>query len=281
MANQSDRAIRWSIITVAYNSAEVLRGHWTTSVPGDVEWIVVDNNSTDSSVATARQLGARVIELDRNSGFSAANNSGMKSAVGRYIAFVNPDVIVDWASLPQLEALIDETGGLVSPQLVYPDGTKQPNGRGAPSLMNKIRNRLGGGGSEYQVIAEAGQTKYVAWLIGAVVAGASDTFAQLEGWDETYFLYYEDKDLSLRAWRKKIPVLLNGDVTWTHTWARATKRFAWAPWKREIASAFTFYRRDPKLLFTSSPSNRNSSAFEHSGAEYNDRNIVSLKDSKK
>ncbi|QCO99611.1 glycosyltransferase [Arthrobacter sp. 24S4-2] len=115
MVNQGDRDIRWSIITVAYNSADVLRRHWSSPIPDDVEWIVVDNNSADSSVQTARELGAKVIELGRNAGFSAANNSGMASATGQYIGFVNPDVFVQWDSLVQLETLIDASGAIVSP----------------------------------------------------------------------------------------------------------------------------------------------------------------------
>lgn len=269
MVNQRDQELRWSIITVAYNSAEILRDHWTSPIPEGVEWIVVDNNSTDSSAATARELGAKVIELGSNAGFSAANNRGLSAAGGKYIAFVNPDVIVQWDSLGELEALIDTSGGLVAPQLVNPDGSLQPNGRGAPSLMNKVRNRTNATAeSTYQVTANRGEIKYVAWLIGAVVAGASETMLQLEGWDESYFLYYEDKDLSLRAWRSGVPVLLDGNVSWIHSWARATKNFAWAPWKREIASAFTFYRREPRLLLTTKPGKRNRLAFELSGSVY-------------
>lgn len=269
LVNKKDQDIRWSIITVSYNSADVLSRHWTSSIPDDVEWIVVDNCSTDSSVVTAQSLGARVIELGRNAGFSAANNAGLQESAGRYVAFVNPDVVIDWNGLADLEQLIDESGGLVSPQLLNPNGTQQPNGRGAPCLISKIRNRLGGGsGSGYQVIAGPGETKYVSWLIGAVVTGSSESFAKLRGWDESYFLYYEDKDISLRAWKAGMPVLLCGDVTWTHSWARETQRFSLGPWKREIGSALRFYSREPRLLFTSSPGKRNLASISMSGTSY-------------
>lgn len=268
MGDQKSGAVRWSIITVSYNSASVLADHWTGDIPEEAEWIVVDNCSTDSSVETARERGAKVVELGRNAGFSAANNVGLSSATGEYIAFVNPDVRVDWQSLKALEEIVEQSGGIVSPQLLYPDGSTQPNGRGAPSLLSKVRNRLTRGHvSGYQVIANNGQLKYVAWLIGAVVTGRAETFAKIGGWDESYFLYYEDKDISLRAWRNGVPVLLAGDINWTHSWARATKRFAWAPWKRELASAFTFYRREPRLLVTTSPSRANRLAFSLSGTD--------------
>lgn len=269
MGNQKNRARRWSIITVSYNSASVLANHWAADIPDEVEWIVVDNCSTDSSVETARARGAKVIELPRNAGFSAANNVGFDSAAGEYVAFVNPDVRVDWQSLTRLQEIIDETDGIVSPQLLYPDGSTQPNGRGAPSLLSKVRNRLGMGHvGGYQVTADKGQLKYVVWLIGAVVAARSETFVKIGGWDESFFLYYEDKDLSLRAWRNNVPVLVSGDVKWNHSWARATKHFSWGPWKREFASAFTFYRREPKLLFTTTPSKRNRLAFALSGTDF-------------
>src|SRR5690606_14305607 len=103
--------------TVAYHSAATLEAHWDGARPDDVEWIVVDNASADGSAEVAERLGARVIRRADNVGFSKANNEGLANARGRYIAFVNPDVRVDFATLPTLERLIDEHDAIVAPQL--------------------------------------------------------------------------------------------------------------------------------------------------------------------
>ena len=241
----------WTLITVTYNSASTLRALFA-ACPADVEWIVVDNGSTDDSAAVATELGAaRVIELTDNRGFGAANNVGFAAARGQYVAFINPDVTVDYADLPALAARIDDGGGLVSPQLINPDGTLQPNGRGMPLLTNKVLNRLrdpNKGTDTYLIYSPEAVEKYVFWLMGASIAGTREELLKLGPWDERFFLYYEDSDIGIRAWKAGLTVRLHGDAQWVHGWARETKTFRLRPWLREIASMTRFYTRYPELL---------------------------------
>ncbi|WP_051297390.1 glycosyltransferase [Brevibacterium album] len=245
---------RWSLITVTYNSADRLREYWSGFRADDrVEWIVVDNASTDGTVEFARSLGAQVIQLDENRGFGAANNVGFASARGEYTAFVNPDVAADVANLSVLERLIGDRHLLVSPQLVNDDGSLQPNGRGWPYLTDKVLNRLAPERVQgrYRLSAERDRALTpVVWLTGAAVAGRHETFELLDGpWDDHFFLYYEDTDLALRARRAGIPSAVTSQVFWTHGWARETAgRFRLTPWKREVSSMLKFYARYPHLL---------------------------------
>ena len=243
--------VKWSLITVTYNSAAKLAEFWRHSrLPAGVEWIVVDNASTDNSVELARALNARVIELGKNVGFSAANNVGFHASSGRYVGFINPDASIDFESLPLLASSIESTGGLVAPQLVNCDGTLQPNGRGYPFLLDKVRNRLqpNANSSPYRRFAPAGESAPVVWFIGAVILGRRDQLELLGAWDEHFFLYYEDKDLCLRAAKAGIPCTLVGKTKWVHGWARATTKLDISAWKRELPSMLKFYLRYPRLL---------------------------------
>jgi GT2 family glycosyltransferase len=258
----------WTLITVAFNSSAQLRKYWGHRVPSTVEWIVVDNGSTDDSVLVARSLGARVIELGRNRGFSAANNVGLAIATGEHIAFVNPDVTVKFADLAGLAERIRRHGGLISPQLVNDNGLDQPNGRGAPLLLSKVVHRLSSEAQHdsYLLFAGAAEERYVFWMMGAVVAGAASTFEELGGWDERYFIYYEDKDIAIRAWRSGFSVVLAGQYRWTHGWARETTRFRAVPWGREISSLVKFYAHYPEFLLGGRWARiRNSEASKRSG----------------
>src|SRR5665213_863992 len=69
---------------------------WLAIAKQRVEVIVVDNASSDASVDSVRRRfpGARLIELERNIGFAAANNQAVKDARGRYVVFLNPDTTV-------------------------------------------------------------------------------------------------------------------------------------------------------------------------------------------
>ena len=244
---------RWSLITVTYNSAGALQRFWKdVELTEDVEWVVVDNNSSDNSIEVARSIGARVIGLDENLGFGTANNVGFQKTNSQFVAFVNPDVTPKLADLAKLEkVLADNPRALVAPQLIYDDGSLQPNGRGKPYLAYKVLHRLRPPLVEkaYRRYAQPGQIVEVDWLTGAVIAGAWAHLASLGPWDEEFFVYYEDTDLGLRNNKSGGKNLLVGDANWVHGWARETSGGLSLPaWRNEFRSASSFYRRYPALL---------------------------------
>ena len=239
---------------MTYNSSEALTRFWSRAreLPDGVEWIVVDNGSTDGGPQLARALGATVvIERNRNLGFSSSNNIGLEASRGSFVGFVNPDVEVNFDDLRELADATEANAAIVSPQLLNPDGTRQPNGRGYPFLLDKVRNRLIGtakGANRYLLFSDDGNPRYVCWLMGASVFGMRADIEKFGAWDSHFFLYYEDSDFGLRAWKAGVPVLLLPDFAWVHGWARETKTARAMPWKRELGSMFKFYRRYPELL---------------------------------
>ncbi|MCZ7420623.1 MULTISPECIES: glycosyltransferase family 2 protein [unclassified Micromonospora] len=250
---------RWSVVTVTYNSAETLRRCWH-SESRPYEWIVVDNCSTDDSVQVAEKLGARVIQLAENVGFAKANNIGLREA-GEYVLFANPDLELRPDGLTVLKRHLDVHGGLVAPQLLSAEGIPQPNGRGFPYATAKLGNRrvwpLNRLHGSYRILAGPGESVYVAWVMGAAVAARTAEFVELGGWDERFFLYYEDHELGLRSWQLGRPVVLLGDVRWTHHWARATNSLHWSrAHNLELRSARTFFGIFPEFLIGLPPASR-------------------------
>lgn len=242
----------WTLVTVTFNSASTLREFWPRIEPNTTfEWIVVDNASQDDSVHVAAELGARVISLPQNLGFGAANNVGFRNSISEFVAFVNPDITPNPADLSLLGTYLrDHPNNLVSPQLVNGDGTLQPNGRGLPYLLNKVRNRTNPSTlvGSYLRFAGLGEKLPVEWLMGAVVAGSRERFEELGPWDERFFVYYEDADLGLRNSKLSGKSIVLGDARWSHGWARETTNASWSAWKRELPSLMKFYSRYPHLL---------------------------------
>lgn len=251
---------RWTVVTVTYGNADELRTWW----PGVAEdprfrWVVVDNASTDASVDVARSLGADVVELPCNVGFGAANNRGLAEVRTPWVAFANPDVRLDPDSFERLAITSQRFGALVAPRLTDPDGTPQPNGRGLPFPTAKLAHR----GlvpfrrdNDAYVVPVGDEPTFVAWTMGAAIAGPTETVRRLGGWDERYFLYYEDHDLGLTAWRHGVPVIVDPGAVWQHEWKRATTGWSWTHWRHELRSGARFYAKFPELLLDSTRAHR-------------------------
>jgi N-acetylglucosaminyl-diphospho-decaprenol L-rhamnosyltransferase len=242
----------WTVVTVTYNSRVDLERYWRDRVVSEFHWIVVDNASSDGTSEAAAALGAEVLSLPVNVGFGAANNVGLGAARSRYVAFVNPDVRGDLPGLETLEQTIKTTQGIVGPQLVGEDGSAQPNGRGFPFLSDKLAHRgvriPGSNLDRYLIVPATHSPTHVAWLMGAAVCARRDVFDLLGGWNDDYFIYYEDHELGLRAWSQEVPVVLDPRVQWVHAWNRATTRPSVQHWRHELASARVFFRTYPEFL---------------------------------
>lgn len=252
MENDPDGSERWTLVTVTHNSASHLRECWSTSDRGRARWLVVDNASADDSVAVARKLGAEVLSLRTNLGFSTANNIGLDQVETEWVAFVNPDVTLAGAGdLARLAKVAEKNRGFVAPQLLNRDGSEQPNARGLPYPLSKLAHRsLWMPGVDADSYARTGfdTPVYVAWAMGATLAGTAEDFRAIGGWDERYFLYYEDHDIGLRAWASGRPVVIDPRVRWRHSWQRETTGLRPTAWRHEIRSGVRFYAQYPALL---------------------------------
>lgn len=251
LESRSSEPHEWTFVTVTFNNAAQLRTSWSNLDLANCRWLVVDNNSSDNSAAVAESLGAEVIRRTDNRGFSASNNTGLSHVKSEWVAFVNPDLRPNVDSLDRLRSISSAHSALVAPQLINPDGSLQPNARGFPTVPQKLANR----GlcsqridtSRYTQMQFEGPT-YIAWAMGAAVCGPRTLFEKLGGWDQQYFIYYEDHDLGLRSWIANHPVILDPASQWVHAWQRETNSLKLTPWKHEMRSAVKFYRQYPELL---------------------------------
>lgn len=205
---------RLSIVIVSYNAdAELracLRSLRAAPPATDHQVIVVDNASTDGSVASARAVdGVRVIAMERNAGFSAANNAGIRASDGDLILLLNSDTIVPPGAVDTLiERLAFHDAAIVGPRLVDAAGRPELSfGEMITPLTELRRKRVGrryAAGDPATVSwveAETAREQFVDWVSGACLLVRRD-FAERAGLlDERFFLYTEDVDFcaSVRA----------------------------------------------------------------------------------
>jgi GT2 family glycosyltransferase len=193
--------MRASVIVVSYNSLRYLPA-CLSSICSELEaydeLIVVDNGSSDGSaefVAT-RYPRARLIRA-RNTGYAGGNNMGAAAAGGEMLVFLNPDIILRPGALPALLAPLSEPGNiaLTTACLVH---------MGRPEVINTCGNTMHYTGLTYcrgagQPRAHYQSSTEVDAVSGAAFAIRRTVFERLGGFDERFFMYVEDSDLSWRA----------------------------------------------------------------------------------
>ncbi len=180
-----------TVIVVSFNSAHCMPA-LARALSDWPHVVVVDNGSEDDSVAAAKRAlpQARVVALAENLGFGAANNRGVAAARTPHVLLLNPDCELLPSDIAQLWAVAqaDERVGLVGPQLMrdaqhpelnYRMGLTDWPGRG-PGAAGPL---------------------CVGFVCGAVMLLRVQAFLSVGGFDERFFLYYEDDDLCLRLRR--------------------------------------------------------------------------------
>jgi GT2 family glycosyltransferase len=193
---------RLRVILVNYNGGEaVLRclRSLRESVWEDAEVVVVDNASTDGSAAAIEREypEARLVRSARNRGFGAGCNLGARDAEGETLVFLNPDTTVEPGWLQALAGALerDEQAGLATAQVRLLDDPGRINTCGNEVHLTGLAlcRGLGRPAGEFDRGQEVGAVS------GAAFAIRRELFAALGGFDEDFFLYMEDTDLSLRA----------------------------------------------------------------------------------
>jgi GT2 family glycosyltransferase len=166
--------------------------------------VVVDNGSTDGTVALLESRSDCVVVRSTNDGYAAGvNRAVLASPRAESILVLNPDTTLDPGSVERMRKVLGAPRvGLVAPRVREADGSLSPTLRRKPSMA-----RVGGlsftglpAFTERIETPEAYEHEHaVDWAVGAVLLVDSDCYDALEGLDESYFLYSEETDFSLRA----------------------------------------------------------------------------------
>jgi len=176
---------------------------------GDVELVVVDNDSADDPESVLRDRDrpgqVRFSQMGENAGFGAAANAGLELACGDAVVFLNPDTQLLDSGLLDLARFALERNCLAGPRLLGATGDAQPSAAGSPVGFWPWFGALVPGAVQPLLLRRRtepwrlGSSTRVCWLSGACIAGPRQTLARLGPFDPTIHMYAEDMDLGLRA----------------------------------------------------------------------------------
>lgn len=198
----------------------------------EADVIVVDNASVDGSPASVTgRARTQLLQNRANVGFGPAVNQAVARATTDTVLILNPDCTIGSDSLPPLAADLaaHPECAIAAPRVLNDDGTVQGSVRGHPTLMTGLFGRTAlltrmfpGSRLATRNVPVGGRTdsregRVVDWVSGACMLIRRTAFLQVGGFDERYFLYWEDADLCRRLGQKGYTTRYVPAATVTHT----------------------------------------------------------------
>ncbi len=187
---------------------------------------VIDNNSEDKQYFENLK-GATLIENSKNNGFGGGHNKALELPLGKYHAVINPDIEINEDVLKAITDIMEKNPDIVmaTPKILNPDGSQQQLPKRNPNLKyiflgrlsKKIREEYTRANEIFEDITD------IDFCTGCFFVIRSDIFKKIGGFDDRFFMYMEDADLSREA-KKYGRVVFCPTAEVTHIWERASAK---------------------------------------------------------
>jgi len=168
----------------------------------------------------------RVLRIDNPvpKGFGANHNMAFSYCTTEYFCVLNPDIELPQNPFPLLTiAMQSHQSGIAAPMVLAPNGEVEDSVRTFPTLGMLILKLLGMSDGRYKIIQ--GQLPFEPdWVAGMFLLFRSCAYMQLHGFDESYFLYYEDVDICRRAHQLGLKIVYLPQVAVIHNAQRASRK---------------------------------------------------------
>jgi GT2 family glycosyltransferase len=243
--------MKLSVVVVNYNVRYFLelclRSVQAAITSINAEIIVVDNNSPDDSCKMVSELfpEVKLISNKENTGFSRANNQGVELAKGEYVCILNPDTVVAEDTFTQLLSFAEtqQNLGIVSCKLIDGSGQFLPESkRHVPTPSIAIKKLLGMSKGYYASEVHENDVAKVPVFVGAFMLLSKQVYQEVGGFDERYFMYGEDIDLSYSVVNKGYDNYYYGKTTVIHYKGESTLKDAVYA-KRFYGAMQLFYKK--------------------------------------
>lgn len=203
----------------------------------DLTLYIVDNGSTDGTIELLEQEfdkspNLKIIKTDLNNGFGAGHNEILSIIDSDYHVVLNPDIVIADDVIEKMAIYMQEHNDidLLSPKICFPDGRAQMLGKRSPKLKYLFASRLRNEEKpskllrEYTMIDEDWSQPFdLENASGCFMFFRTSAFKRLGGFDERYFMYFEDCDIT-REIRKTSRAVFFPDAVIYHVWGRDSKR---------------------------------------------------------
>ena len=186
--------------------------------------VITENIPDDAPLDTAAlDCPVEILENSRRQGFGANHNAAFQRCRTPYFCVCNPDIRLPQDPFPELlSSLADPQVAVVGPLVSSPTGAIEDSARRYPTAMGLAKKLLSGSTSpDYPT--DAGPIS-VDWIGGMFMLFRADAFRAINGFDESYFMYYEDVDLCARSRLDRRTVIYDPRAQVTHDARRESRR---------------------------------------------------------
>jgi N-acetylglucosaminyl-diphospho-decaprenol L-rhamnosyltransferase len=246
--------VRYSAVIVNYDSwPYTLRCIEALEESGgdELEVIVVDN---EGGSAPELPAGVRLVPAPENLGFGRAANRGMEAAGGDLIVLINPDSLVGPGFFERVRGCFEQRPevGIAAPKVLDSDGELQLSARrevgplsgilGRTSLLTRLFPESPAVRRMFPALRELVEPTPVDWVSGACMVLKREALEQVGGFDERFFMYFEDADLCRRMRGMGWLVCYLPELEVTHLTGKSTRSKPLALWRLH-KSAFLYHRK--------------------------------------
>lgn len=222
---------------VTYNNistiAKTLETIFTQTKDIDFKLYIVDNGSSDGTPEFIEKNYPQVsvIRSEKNVGFGAGHNIVINSVDSSYHAIINPDIVLKENVIKKMVDYMEENTdiGLLSPRICFPDGRDQILGKRNPRIKYLVASRLRGDEPgkllrEYAMLdCDLSKPVQIENATGCFMLLRTDVLKKIGGFDDGYFMYFEDADLARRVNEVSKCVYYPNAIV-NHVWGRESKR---------------------------------------------------------
>ena len=234
--------VNWNTRNLLKKCLESIKAH-TKKI--SLEIIVVDNASTDGSADMVKSNFPEVILIKnkKNLGYGRASNQGLARARGKYVLFLNSDIDVNPNCLDEMFSFMESKVevGASACKLTYPDGSLQHSCRQFPSFKVFFLMLLGLRAvfpkmrifREYLMLDwDHADLREVDQIMGSFMFVRKDVLDQVGGFDERFWMYFEEVDLCLRIKKAGWKIVHYPKASAVHHMSKSSEK--WPPAKRMV-----------------------------------------------
>lgn len=187
--------------------------------------VLVTQNIPEPEIACPESLRSRLrlIRNDHPKGFAANHNQAFRQCMTSLFAVLNPDIRLGQDPFPLLTDIFMESRcALAAPVVCNQEGAIEDSTRYFPTPVRLFAKLLKSDDGRYPLKGKA--PAFVEWTAGMFMLFRADAFRDVGGFDEDFFLYYEDVDICVRLWKAGRSVVLHPGVSVVHVAQRTSRR---------------------------------------------------------